>query len=471
MRRRGCCVAALAILFLVSGCEHDVYDLLLQPRATGMQRTLVYSRIDTDEAQNEVLKLVLQAELDRLAVLYGMPTVPAAARRFTFVREFPERTPDDVGGAGYCRCWPSSLGSLGVYVERFRGSDDQAAEVEKRLQAADRLVALLRDWLETRLGRAADWDRLQAFLADACRRDLHNLVLVAWAGHFVEDSGLAGTAAKDGWFTMARVLLFLAERGYLLPQELPAWLRACREQEQTHGNLAPLAPLIASALARRAGLAEDSAVVVALRRELMRAQLQDDVEGYLAHTPEWQARLAAWQAEHIAHPETAAPVPTDVLADLALLAAGFGPGSGGDGELRLRLRLTVEPFQANGTWDAAKRDVSWRATLVGPARTPYLAYASWSEPDEARQTQRFGRTVLRGEALGDYALWVHGLDAKEAAEWEAFLDRLRPAGDPAARLAEFRFESEMAAGPPTEENLAASHAQPGRKLLLDALKE
>ena len=169
-----------------------------------MQRTLVYSRIDTDEAQNEVLKLVLQAELDRLAVLYGMPTVPAAARRFTFVREFPERTPDDVGGAGYCRCWPSSLGSLGVYVERFRGSDDQAAEVEKRLQAADRLVALLRDWLETRLGRAADWDRLRAFLADAAAAT--SITSCSAGGPFRLGQRSLRTAAKDGWFTMARVL-------------------------------------------------------------------------------------------------------------------------------------------------------------------------------------------------------------------------------------------------------------------------
>jgi hypothetical protein len=92
-------------------------------------------------------------------------------------------------------------------------------------------------------------------------------------------------------------------------------------------------------------------------------------------------------------------------------------------------------------------------------------------PDDAAQVQRFGRAVLGGEALASYVLWVHGLSKEDEAEWEAFLERLRPQGEPAARLAEFRFEREMAAGPPTEESLAASRAQPVRELLLKALRE
>jgi hypothetical protein len=222
MRQLHCHVLAVLTLVLSAGCEHDLYEVLLQPRTTGLYRTLVCCRVDTDAQQQEVLKPMAQATLDRLAALYGVAATPTAAQRFTFAREFAERTPADVGGSGEYRCWHSSLGSLGVYAERFRGSEDQAAEVEKRLGAADRLTDLLDAWLQSRLGQTQGWATLHGFLTGELRRDLHNLALAAWAGQFAKEGGLATSAAADGAAT-ARVLLFLAEHGYLLPQDLPAW--------------------------------------------------------------------------------------------------------------------------------------------------------------------------------------------------------------------------------------------------------
>jgi hypothetical protein len=199
--------------------------------------------------------------------------------------------------------------------------------------------------------------------------------------------------------------------------------------------------------------------------------MNEMLAAWLEGTPDWQAMLSDWQARQAVPSAPSRPAPTDVLSSQALALAGLGPGAGSEGELRLRLALPVEPFYANGTWDAAKHELAWRTDLPGPARTPFLAYASWAEPETARQTQCFGRVVLRAAQLAEYVLWWHGLEKVEAAEWEAFLDRLSPHGEPAARLAEFRFDREMAAGPPTEESLAASRVQPARKLLLDALQE
>jgi hypothetical protein len=471
MRQRNLRATALLALAVASGCDHNVYELLLQPRDGGLKRTLECRRVDNGP-QGEVLKPMEQGELDRLTAVYDMPSGPTEARRFTFSGTFTGSTPADIGGGGTYRCWPSSLGALYVYAERFRGSADQAAVLERRQQAADRLGELLAGWLQTRLGQTKGWNDLRAFLNGAFRRDLQNLTLMGWAGNFAEDAGLVGAAGSSDAATVARALLFLSERGYLLPQDAPAWGRAIRDVEAAHGSLAPLAPLIASAVARRAGLATDAEVIMSLYNELLRNMLQDEISIWLATTPEWTTKKAEWEARKQREPGAAQPAPIEILGDLALAAAGFGPDSSGSGdELRLRLESPVRPFYTNGTWDAAKHEAAWQAGLPGNERTPYLAYASWATPDDAAQKQRFGRVLLRDRALADYVLWFHGLAQEEALEWETFVGGLRQEVAPAARLADFRFKGEVAAGPATETALADSRAQPARTLLLDALKE
>ncbi len=462
----------LPAALVLAGCDHDVYEVHLVPLDAGFRRTLECRRIDRDEHGREVLKPMPQETLDRLAGLYGGGPAPlSAARRFPFVGEFAEAVPDDVGGAGYCRTWPSSLGTLGLYAERFRGTDDQAATLEMRLQAADRLAELLADWLRPRLGQTPGSDRLLAFAADGLRKDLRNLAAMAWAGNFARDAGFAKPPAAAGQATAARAALFLAERGYLLPADIPAWSSALAEQGKVSGSLAPLAPLLAHAVARRAGLPPDSEAILALRQELGRDTLLQGLMEFLRTTPEWQALKADWEQRRQQDPAAGEPSPGDVLGNLAATAAGFGPGSAGEDELVVRLAVPLEPFETNGAWDPEKGTVRWETALPGPAGAPFLAYAAWAEPAAAVQTERFGRVALRGRALAAYVLWLHGLAPEERAEWEAFLDRLRPQGDPAARVAEFRFEHEREAGPPADENLAASRAQPARELLLEALRE
>ncbi len=461
---------ALLILALATGCDRTLYELLLQPRGNVMQRTLECRRVDSDGPQGEVLKPMLQEELDRLTAVYDVPSGPTEARRFTFAGEFGGSTPADIGGAGSYRSWPAALGTLCVYAERFRGNDDQAAVVATRQRAVDRLIELLEGWLQTRLGQTREWGEFQTFLRGGLRRDLHNLALLAWAGSFAQDAGFAGSAGGGEAGSLARALLFLSEHSYLLPQELPAWGRALRDQQALKESLAPLAPLIASAIARRAGIAADAGVITALRTELAQKTLVEGLNTALQTAPEWKAKLADRQAQ--GQPEAQPPAPVDTLGDLALEAAGFGPGSAGNGDgLRLRLALPVEPFYTNGAWDAAKQEVAWQTVLPAEERTPFLAYASWAVPADAVQKERFGRVLLRGQALAEYVLWFHGLSKEDAAEWEAFIAGLRPDAALTSRLTGFRFQGEAAAaGPASAPAPAASRAEPARKLLLEALQ-
>lgn len=133
--------------------------------------------------------------------------------------------------------------------------------------------------------------------------------------------------------------------------------------------------------------------------------------------------------------------------------------------------MPAKPFYTNGLWDATKQELTWQTALPGSAGTPYLTYATWALPDDAGQKQRFGRVLLRDQALADYVLWLHSLGKEEAAEWEVFSGNLRPGAALAAHLAGFRFKSEADAGPATEAALASSRAHPARELLRRALQE
>ena len=132
-------------------------------------------------------------------------------------------------------------------------------------------------------------------------------------------------------------------------------------------------------------------------------------------------------------------------------------------EVDLRLSCTEKPFATNGVWDETAKRVSWDGVIEVDAKDavglPLLAYAAWCDPDRAEQLAHFGASALSAESLGTYCLWRLALSEQEAAQWDAFLARIRPAEDAEARVRAFRF-----AGHETEES-----APTGARAIADAL--
>jgi len=91
---------------------------------------------------------------------------PAPAKSHIFRGRFSSRMPNDVGGHGSFTRWDTPLGSTAVYVERFRGTDDAAGELNCRQAAADSLVDLLIGWLEGEFKNDPEWPAILKFLEE-----------------------------------------------------------------------------------------------------------------------------------------------------------------------------------------------------------------------------------------------------------------------------------------------------------------
>jgi len=75
-------------------------------------------------------------------------------------------------------------------------------------------------------------------------------------------------------------------------------------------------------------------------------------------------------------------------------------------------------------------------------------------PDEEEQKRRFGRTLLRGEKLAEYAMWCESLSEKEAEQWDKVLAGCNAGESWTETVKSFQFAEET----------------PARELLADQVK-
>lgn len=433
-------VAALA---LVGGCESNRYRLRLRPEGDSLQRELTAWRERGGENGSQVIALTPD-EAAQIAGEYGAAT-PTAAAKHRFSGLF-QQMPQDVGGSGWYRRWETSLGHLSVYVERFRGEDDLATTLQRRRQAASRLAELLAEWLAAETRDVPGAERLRDFLENEFRRDVENLSLYAWISEVGRHD--SEHAAEEG---LLRAGQYLVERSYVKPDAIPYLVRAVRDAETDDPSrlLAVLQRLVATQM----GVPQDKPIPAGLAFLSDVDRLQRSWADHLRETPEYRDALAQWERKRNDEPEAERPDPTVVLEDLAsdavLPAFGIGPAD----EVEVTLAASEPPITTNGRWDEDDQRVVWRRELsardADRSGHPALIYAIWSEPDEAAQRQRFGRVLLTGEALAEYALWRRGLEPPEAASWERQLETI----DPSRPLAP-QFDALRLSAPGAETDLA-----------------
>src|SRR5260370_26219470 len=176
-------IGLAALTALVTGCPHNDYTIELTPRGNVIERKLVFYRADGTES-NGVPKYegFPSNELAAISALYPHGALTQEGERHFARGEFSGAAPGDVGGAGAYTNYSSSLGSAGLYIERFRGSDDLSAQQEKRLTAADQLADLVVGWSQAEFGHEPRYENLRRFLDVDVRRDLKNAALYSWAG-------------------------------------------------------------------------------------------------------------------------------------------------------------------------------------------------------------------------------------------------------------------------------------------------
>ncbi len=431
MKRR----AVLATLLLVglTSCDHNVYQIRLVPQDDGFRRELTVWRTSGGE---DGIGTLPEEELKEIVKHYPGAKPGSGAVKHEFAATFKAKTPADVGGAGWLLQHSSRMGTAWRYIERFRGNPDVAGTLNRSTKAVDRISDMLIGWLNQEFGGHKDLAKLGKFIDTELRGDLKNVAVYAWLSN--NTSHQMWLAKEDRGEQLekemhARILHFVAERGYLRAEDVPLLARiAARigDEEAMDQAIRSILKLIFA----KAGLAESELIGKLASLFVQGDAAKASVERYLRTTPEYKALLAEWRKTQTDDPESrpAKPDPTDVLEELGkdLIQLGFGDTAD---ELRLSLAATAEPYDTNGLWDPKARQVSWDGPLSNrgkpKAKLPAICYAYWSQPAKAFQRKHFGEIRLDGEQLADYCLWRSGLTAEEGAEWDGFVDRLRPGKD------------------------------------------
>jgi hypothetical protein len=436
-------------LFVAAGCEANHYELEMSVDGPTLDRKLTCWRQHGSDEDRQFLDMP-EPELQRIATAYGVAAPPTAKREFEFSGRFEGTTPNDVGGAGALTLRSSSLGNSWAYVERFRGNDDLAATEAERRAALDDLIRVLTDWLHAELGDGGEFEQVRRLLDVTLRHDLENITEYSSIAAVMEE--VTGDS-QHGFEISLRITQYAAERGYFGLEEIPTVMQSLRNVDGP-GTLQFVRSILAAKLGREelgeswSFLSTDDRVQESINRTLQEHPL------YVKY------RIRAARA----NPEAAPPPPTELLASLAFTASGLRWG-GFDG-LNVILHCPAEPYRTNGQWSPDDTQVLWDRRLQEiddhPQQSlPAILFAFWSVPDDDFQTARFGRVILRDQALAEYCHWHAELSPSQAEQWDALIASLNPGPAAAEWIEDFRF---------APQNDAAEHlAQRGRDLLLSGL--
>jgi hypothetical protein len=459
----------LAVTFLLvaapcvfSGCVSNQYELEMSVEGETLQRRLVCSRV-SQRGDSRNLQSMPDEELQRIATVYGVETPENEAREFEFSADFTGRTPDDVGGAGSLTMYVADLGRTWAYVERFRGDDELATTLAGREQVVDDVVDAVTHWLNGELGDTRDFNQVRDLLDGTLRNDLHNVAAYSWLTQAIGETGAEGDPAVE-FEMLVRLGQFGLERDYVRPADLPELVQVANGQDGT-ALLAMIRRLLTTKLGPDVRVDEwkflDSPENVA-----------SSISEHLRDYPPYEVYLTEWRGKRENHDPSDEPKPTDWMGGLVLRALGISFG-GGDA-LRVSLHCPTRPFRTNGEWSAEEGVVLWDkrfeprdADSESPRSVlPVELFAFWSVPDDALQTEHFGRVVLRDERLAEYVMWRQSLPPPEAAEWEDFITGLRPNSILRGRIEVFRFSSD----PPDGESGTVLSSR-GRELILAGLDD
>jgi hypothetical protein len=396
-------LVAAAVCSLLSGCITTSYSV--EMRRVGDH----YERRTTIVGSETAPATVTKGAAPRIPAKSGAPSDPKVV-----TTQLESRTPDDVGGAGSITMFPTSLGTLTCYLERFRGDDDISGALQKTEASCDRLAEFVTLWLQTELGQEPGWPKLLAFCGNGLRRDLKNIFLLLQL-----DDG-ARTPDTNGAFTgsYARAIAYLIEHGYVTPEQSPrlAYIATHFEACEQEG-MAMIRRLIASKMDTDPASPAPGWAFLQTSEAMHRSfdRWAKSTEAY---------KKGREEAIASGSPEPSAEAALEGAFPQTLWLRLFGE------PLTITLAAPERPVYTNGRWDSTSLLISWRATLphrneTEPA-TPFIAHAVWAEPDQAFQQSHFGGVYLRDAALAEYCFWRRGLDDANGAQWDAYIATLSP---------------------------------------------
>ncbi len=438
--------AWLGMVVALSGnteCSRDHYEIEMKADGETLKRKLVcYHKGDRG------LEEFPKAELDKIAGQYAEKLPTAEPHRHAFSGSFKSKTPDDVGGSGRYVTMKTRMGTSSGYMERFRGQDEIGQQLARAFLAADRLTDLLIGWAGWNLQEEPGFERLRGFLDRDLRGDLKDLLVYFSTGIVLENY------SDDAFEEISlRISLYLIERGYFAPEDLSE-ITVAFFKDEVSGDGRHTMALVRRLLATKMGVLDKEPVPASLGFLQDSKTTESSLRAYIKTTKTFRRRLVKGEKVE----------PTDIIDDIIEDLLSIEIFSTED-IVKVDLHCPAEPYASNGDWIKEKSLVAWpESGIRSRPKLPTFVYAFWSEPDQTFQKRHFGKVVLDGRALGECVIWRKGLGVKEAGEWDAFVDGLRPGEDLAEKLGSFRFSHEKAG----QQNSLADHP---RTRILKGLSE
>jgi hypothetical protein len=471
----------LGILSVVSaGCQdHNHYEIELTPDGPALDRQLTCWR-ERHEKKETILLNFFEEELGALETVYGKPSEQPEPRHHRFSGRFEGKTPADIGGSGSYTLFPTAMGSTAAYVERFRGNDDVAAQLDDRRKAIDRLAELVIGWFESQMGKDENWPRVRKFLDGEFRKDLHNLDVYLWTA---SATTAANTRMTDDPFLKAgsefvfRAGQYLVDRGYFEPAEVFDIARLIPDLSNGDGDGRRLLALVRKLLVKKVtGRADDKPMAASLRFLVDVKRASDSWDQFLRKTPEFMKQQREFESNKKQSPEIRPPDGNSVIVEILVeRIVSLESFIAHPDEVKVTLFTSQKPFSTNGEWESGGNHVTWSLSIDSGRSLPTVCYAAWSTPEEKYQTRHFGKVVLTGEDLSDYVTWYLLLDVDDAAEWNKFVAELRPGPELKPKLEAFVFardrDHKLDSDAENSTSPKAMLADTPRKMILAALDE
>jgi hypothetical protein len=438
-----------------SGCEPEKsYEVTLNPRGDVIERTVqIFCQNNTASSDDATHRDCNRDETAAIAESYKNADITNDGESHIVRGAFYNSMPNDIGGAGWYQNISTTLGNAGFYMERFRGHDDIADAVEKKLQAADQLTDLIIGWCRAQFKSEPESKKLIRFLDQNVRRDLQNAGIYSWTiARFHADK-------SEGDEFIAYLGPYIIERGYLKSEEAFKYLWGSPSEEEVCLSLQRL-------FAKKMGVKGKKLLPRSLALFNNAQAVKDSWSRYLCRTDLYQRQLRNWKERLAKNPGETKPDPTSISEKL--FDTIFESGNSRPDTLTVRLLLPFAPMDTNGVWDEAARQVVWKARLEARNENnnlPVSCYAGWASPQEDFQKAHFGGMFLVNNDLREYCIWRSSLDANNGAEWDNYLSKLRPDDDAVNQLKQFRFTTER-----SSINGSILNLDKGKNLIISALQ-
>lgn len=419
MRTRKIWLLAGISLALV-GCGRTVYEIEMTPVENGLERRVTVF-VETEDGS---VKRASYDDLGRLDRVYALRESGRAEIKQSFSGTFGDELPDDVGNFGRFVHYPSTLGTLYTYTERFGQGIDPVTALATSQEAAEHLGKIAADLMRVQM-KAKGWtEGPNRFLNESLSHDAKNLSLV-WNMNAGIRSGDPEEVLQAG----ITALHYLIEYGYMDMRVLSLVLVSddLETEDSTDRFVSSFFMSCANKLeADGVWLRIGSTSELEHAWEMYTSEPRNAIEA---------ADQFLDEVSEFAAGELESSTPEDILVSLVLTAFPFSFDLfGSNPRATIRMASSAEPLITNGKWDSETSQVLWTMYLEEDSHPSALrwqmAFSIWVEPDRATQNRLFGGVVLNEQALAHFCRLESEMGPDDQAAWKSFILDLAATEDP-----------------------------------------